>query len=61
MASCWDDVGVETERTGGIQVDIVVELGRGRVVCREVYGKTYSTNCTWRETYSFEVEGSRQR
>ena len=50
MASCWDDGGVETERIGGIQVDIVVELGRGRVVCSEVYGKTDSTNCTWRET-----------
>ena len=50
MASYWDDVGVETERTRGIQVDIVVEMGRGRVVCSEVYGKIDSINSTWRET-----------
>ena len=44
LAACWDDVGMETVSTGGIQVDMVVEVGRGRVVCSEVYGKTDSTN-----------------
>ncbi|KAA8537280.1 hypothetical protein F0562_027033 [Nyssa sinensis] len=36
LAAHWDDRGIETVRTGGIQVVMVVEVGRGRLLCSEV-------------------------
>ena len=43
---------------GGIQVETMVDSGRGACVRKDVNGKIDSTNLTCLETNCFDVDGS---
>lgn len=54
-------LGNETIKTGRTHVSTVVELGRDKWTCKDLYGKTDSTNFTWWETNILEVDRSKHK
>jgi hypothetical protein len=60
---CTDRVGLGTETWSieGTQKSIVVESGRGNWWSSDLWGKTDSTNLTWREMNIFVEVGSKHK